>query len=292
MKFSEEKMTELVELLARHTPQNGVNETGIAALVTYRATELQPRKSVVYEPALIILGQGKKHCYLGGEKYDYSAGNYLTLFLPMPVEASVEKPLLMAGIKVDLPRMANILLKVDSVKPLPTKAGADDSSGIQVQVLNDELLEPILKLLHMLGDPVERAVLSDVILEEIYYRIICNDTSGSLLHLLQHRGEVQQISKVVEHINRHIDVIVSVDEMADMVNMSTSGFRKVFRDVMHMPPLQYAKSMKLNRAQLLLLEGKNASEAGYLVGYNSPAQFSREYKRYFGYSPSQVSGRS
>jgi hypothetical protein len=30
--------------------------------------------------------------------------------------------------------------------------------------------------------------------------------------------------------------------------------------------------MKLYKAQTLIKEGKNASEAGYLVGYNSPAQ--------------------
>jgi AraC-like DNA-binding protein len=53
-----------------------------------------------------------------------------------------------------------------------------------------------------------------------------------------------------------------------------------------MPPLQYAKAIKLDRAQALIREGKNAGEAGHLVGYNSPAQFSREYKRHFGYSPS------
>jgi AraC-like DNA-binding protein len=36
----------------------------------------------------------------------------------------------------------------------------------------------------------------------------------------------------------------------------------------------------------LIKEGKKANEAGYLVGYNSPTQFSREYKRYFGFPPS------
>jgi AraC-like DNA-binding protein len=106
---------------------------------------------------------------------------------------------------------------------------------------------------------------------------------------LQHRGQVQQISKAVDHIHRHLDQVVSVDELAGMVNMSTSGFRKSFREVMHMPPLQYAKSIKLDRAQILIQEGKNATEAGYMVGYNSPAQFSREYKRHFGYSPSATS---
>ena len=77
-----------------------------------------------------------------------------------------------------------------------------------------------------------------------------------------------------------------MDKLAELANMSSSGFRKTFRKVMHMPPLQYAKSIKLNHAQTLIREGKNTSEAGYMVGYNSPAQFSREYKRHFGYAPS------
>jgi AraC-like DNA-binding protein len=79
---------------------------------------------------------------------------------------------------------------------------------------------------------------------------------------------------------------VSVERLANLVNMSTSGFHKNFREVMLQSPLQYAKSVKLFRAQRLIKEGKNASEAGYLVGYNSPAQFSREYKRHFGCAPS------
>ena len=68
--------------------------------------------------------------------------------------------------------------------------------------------------------------------------------------------------------------------------MSSSGFHRSFKDVIHVSPLQYAKSVKLHRAQVLIQEGKKANEAGYMVGYNSPAQFSREYKRHFGFSPS------
>jgi AraC-like DNA-binding protein len=291
MKYSADKMEEFVALLERHSPQEGLNETSIPDLVTFRQTDPHQRCPAVYEPALVILGQGKKHCYVDGRKYDYSAGYYLTLFLPMPievevVEASADKPLLMAGIKIDLIKIANILLKMDRAGQRPAQSGSAGSSVIFAEPLNDELLEPIIKLLRTLDSPLERAVLGDSILEEIYFRLICNDHSGSLERLLQHRGQVQQISKVVDHIHQHLDQVVSVDELAGIVNMSTSGFRKTFREVMHMPPLQYAKSIKLNRAQALIREGKNVSEAGYLVGYNSPAQFSREYKRHFGYSPS------
>ena len=52
---------------------------------------------------------------------------------------------------------------------------------------------------------------------------------------------------------------------------------------MHLSPLQYAKSVKLHEAQKLIMKGKRANEASYMVGYSSPTQFSSEYKRYFGY---------
>jgi len=68
--------------------------------------------------------------------------------------------------------------------------------------------------------------------------------------------------------------------------MSQSAFYNNIRDVMQIPPLQYAKSIKLNKAQAYIVEGKSVSEAGYMVGYNSPAQFSRVYKRHFGFAPS------
>jgi len=74
---------------------------------------------------------------------------------------------------------------------------------------------------------------------------------------------------------------------AERVNMSASGFHKKFKEIMHVSPLQYAKLIKLDRAKLYWMEGETVSEAGYRVGYNSPPQFSREYKRHFGISPSE-----
>ncbi|MDY6868355.1 MAG: AraC family transcriptional regulator, partial [Chloroflexota bacterium] len=86
--------------------------------------------------------------------------------------------------------------------------------------------------------------------------------------------------------HQNINEPVSVEKLADLVHMSRTSFYENFREVMHVSPLQYAKSVKLLRAQTLLKAGKNVNEAGYLVGYNSPAQFSREYKRHFGFAPS------
>ncbi|MEM7538781.1 MAG: helix-turn-helix transcriptional regulator, partial [Chloroflexota bacterium] len=66
------------------------------------------------------------------------------------------------------------------------------------------------------------------------------------------------------------------------------AFYRSFKAVMHLSPLQYAKSIKLFKAHALIQGGKSVSEAGYLVGYNSPSQFSREFKRHFGVAPSTL----
>jgi AraC-like DNA-binding protein len=71
-----------------------------------------------------------------------------------------------------------------------------------------------------------------------------------------------------------------------MVYMNRPTFYENFRAVMHISPLQYAKSVKLHKAQTFIKQGKTAGEAGYLVGYNSSSQFSREYKWHFGFTPS------
>jgi AraC-like DNA-binding protein len=53
-----------------------------------------------------------------------------------------------------------------------------------------------------------------------------------------------------------------------------------------MTPLQYRKHVQLNEARrLMVVGGLKAASASYEVGYGSPTQFSREYRRLFGEAP-------
>ena len=79
---------------------------------------------------------------------------------------------------------------------------------------------------------------------------------------------------------------MSVEELASIVHMSRTAFYQNFKNVMQVSPLQYAKSVKLFEAQRLIGAGRRVNEAANLVGYTSSAQFSREYKRHFGFAPS------
>ena len=291
MKDRQQRMEEFVNLVEKNAPQDGLSLTPIDNLVIYRNSQREQLNPQVYPSGIVFGAQGKKHVYLEGKRYDYNAGNYMALFAPLPVEreileASLEKPLLSAGIFFDKNRVANMLLKMDMVEHPSIKPNTLNASAIFSGPIKDNLLDAVIRLLKTLNNPSEAEILGETIIDEIYFRVLSGEQGGALKYHLQQRGQIQQISKAVEYVHQNLDKSVSVDDMADIVNMSSSGFHKKFKEVMHLSPLQYAKSIKLNKAQSFIMEGKSVSEAGYMVGYNSPAQFSREYKRHFGVVPS------
>jgi AraC-like DNA-binding protein len=70
--------------------------------------------------------------------------------------------------------------------------------------------------------------------------------------------------------------------------MSASSLHEHFKQITSMSPMQFVKSLRLHRARSMLLSGNQASETSYRVGYSSPSQFSREFKRLFGELPRDV----
>lgn len=291
MIYQQNKFEQFVSLMEQHSPQEGLNLTSIESFGTIKSSITKSRNPSCDLPVILIVGQGKKTCYVGNQKYDFSVGNVLVLFYPMAmeteiVEVSPDKPFLAAGVAMDLGRMANVLMRIDRIDGVAAKPVSINPSNIFSIPLSDNLLDPFIRLFKLLSNPRDAAMLGDSIVDEIYYRLLCDERGGELRFLLQQRGEIQRISKAVEYIHQNLDKPVSVERLAEMVHMGQTAFYENFRNVMHLSPLQYAKSVKLYEAQKLIKAGKNASEAGYLVGYNSPAQFSREYKRHFGFVPS------
>lgn len=281
-------MREFTALVETHAPDDGAKETTVEGFFTYRST--QPRqKREIYDAGIAVLAAGRKRCFLNGRIYDYSVGRYLGVFLPLPVEveeldAGPETPLLGVGLKMDLGRLAEILLKLDTLEPAAPRTSGN--AGIFTAPLDDGLLEPVVRLLRTLDHPRDVAMLSEGIVDEICYRVLAGRHGSTVRGLLEQRGQVRQIARVVAHINAHLHAPVVVEELAELANMSVSHFHKSFKEVVQMSPLQYAKSMKLFKAQALIQAGHKASQAAYAVGYSSPAQFSREYKRQFGFAPS------
>ena len=288
-----DKLEGFAQLVSGLAPLEGLNTTRIPGLQLYRESHPHVATPRLYDPYIVFVVQGRKRVAVDEAVFEYHAGMLFITLAPVPVaceviEASEEKPMLAMVLLLDRKRMLNMLMKMDLDQHPVVHDDELNPSGIFTAPLNDRLVDPAVRLLNALPCPAESSIVGEAAIDEIYFRILKHEQGGALPQLLQQRGQIQQIARAVDYLHQNLEKVVSVDELARLVNMSSSAFHKKFKEVMHLPPLQYAKRVKLNKAQACILTGMSVSEAGYTVGYNSPAQFSREYKRYFGVTPSEA----
>lgn len=250
--------------------------------------EYYARTPVMYEPGVIILFQGRKTGYLGAKTFTYDASQYLLLTVPLPFEcetfASREEPLVGLSIGVDTLMLQDLIISMGEdaqFRPVTPR-----SSGINAAPLTDDLFCAAERLLDIMENPLAARVLGPAIVREILFYLL-QDVCGDALYALANRQtHFNQIAKVLKKIERHFADNLTIDQLAADVNMSLSAFHHNFKAVTSTSPLQYLKSYRLHKARILMLhDGLNAGTAAMQVGYESPSQFSREFKRYFGMSP-------
>jgi transcriptional regulator GlxA family with amidase domain len=100
-----------------------------------------------------------------------------------------------------------------------------------------------------------------------------------------------RITWAVDHMQRHLAEPLTVPELAARVNLSPSRFRDLFSAQTGVGPVEYLQHLRLRRARLLIERTfLTVNEVMALVGYKEPSQFSRDFRRYHGVSPSMLGG--
>lgn len=274
------------ELLGEIAVEEGLQPTRIEGVHTFRGSESVPRAPMVYRPHIIIVGQGRKRAYLGGQVYTYDPANYLVLAVPLPAECDAEaepgKPILMVNIDVDATMVGEMLLEIDEALPPP---GATPR-GISSTPMNAELGGAVIRLLECLKCPVDSRLLGRQMAREVVYRVLRGEQGGALRALASRDDHFTRIARVLKYIHAEYAKPLGTEELAKRAAMSVSVFHHQFKLVTANSPLQYLKRIRLDRARTLMaLDGYNAGDAARAVGYESASQFGREFKRLFGATP-------
>jgi AraC-like DNA-binding protein len=137
-----------------------------------------------------------------------------------------------------------------------------------------------------LQSPKESSVLSKGLAYELLFRIMCGANAAVLHAPVMKNTSVSKIEKALKRIHAGYHSAMNVDSLATLVSMGSSAFHRALNDVTASSPIQYIRKIRLNRARDLLLEQRvRVSEAANHVGYESAAQFSREFKHYFSNRP-------
>jgi len=287
-------MSELAELLSEFDlVNNGYTETGLQGVRLFKGSKYIPRTPLVYEPGICIVAQGNKVGYLGGEVFNYDADNYLVTSVTMPFEcetfASPEKPLLGVYIDVNMELLHSIIGQLRVHAPMNGNDRETVHRGMGPALLDAEMKNGVIRLVKCLKSDAETQIIGPGLVKEILFRALCGAQSPVLYSLAAQNGNFAQISRALRVMQSDFAEKLDVERLANIANMSSSTFHKAFKEVTSESPLQYLKKLRLNKARYLMLqESTKAYIAAFEVGYESPSQFSREFKRYFGHSPAEA----
>ena len=277
-------LTRNISRLTARTPRLETDVPGLT-LVKYEAPT-QPA-SCMYEPTICLVVQGAKRVMLGDEEYVYDANHYLISSVGLPVvanvvEASPEIPLLGMVLKLDMRMLTQML--VDS--NLPVARAARSGRGMRVSEVSMPLLNAFQRLLDLHDQPQDIAVLSPLVHKEILYRLLLGEQGHYLRQLVSAGSHGYQIAQAIDWLKKNYIQPLKIENLARQIGMSASTFHYHFRAMTTMSPLQYQKWMRLHEARrLMFTEHLDATSAAFQVGYESPSQFSREYRRQFGTPP-------
>jgi AraC-like DNA-binding protein len=239
---------------------------------------------------LAVVAQGRKRLALGDRVYDYGAGQYLVASVDLPVtghaiDAAPARPALGFGMTMEPAAVAELLLQVGP-SDQPTSSGTAQP-GIAVSDAPGELLDAVVRLLRLLDRPRDRRALAPLVKREILWRLLTGEQGDAVRQLGLADSSLSHITRAVRWIRENYTRPFRVEEVARLSGMSVSAFHRNFQAVTAMSPIQFQKHIRLQAARLLLANRPNdITGVGLRVGYDSPSQFSREYRRQFGAPPS------
>jgi AraC-like DNA-binding protein len=268
--------------------------TPVAGLTLFRQAHPRPGAATMYRPSICVVAGGRKEVVLGDEIFALDEGRFLIVTVEVPVTGCVvaatpRAPYLGLTVDLDPSRIAELLLELP---PARAADGAGSAAALAVGRLDDAVLDPLRRLVALLDEPRAAPVLAPLVERELLYRLVTGEHGALLRQLAAADGRVAQIAAATAWIREHHAEPMRIEDLARAGAMSTTSFHRHFKAVTRLTPLEYRTRIRLQEARrLMLVEDRDAASIAVAVGYESPSQFSREYRRAFGVSPAADAAR-
>ena len=280
-------LSKLASLIGKAMGDSAQRTTPVCGLTLYRNTVPTAPNPCSYEPSLLVIPQGRKRVDLGKQSLVFGGTTFLITSIELPIvsrvsEASIEKPYLAFFLKLDMGIVRDVLHTEEVSIPAPP-------AGIRGMVLGEatvELLAPCCRMIELLDAPEDAPFFGKLLQREIIYRLLQGPQGDRLRAIASFADQDYRTAKAVAWLRENFERTLNVDDLASISGMSRSTFHLHFRSLTAMSPMQFQKQLRLHAArQKMLTDELDAASAAFEVGYESPSQFNREYKRFFGQPP-------
>lgn len=105
------------------------------------------------------------------------------------------------------------------------------------------------------------------------------------------RPSAAAISRVMDHIEAHLDSDLSIASLSRLAGLGPSAFCAGFRAVSGMPVHQYVLSRRIQRSVELLRTGMGLAEVALACGFSSQSRFTEAFRQQLGDTPARYRRR-
>lgn len=275
---------DLVEVI-RHNARYE-HETAIPGLLVVRADGPTAITKSLYRPCFGLIASGSKEVMFAETSFVYGERDSLVCVADVPVayqviEAHPNRPYLAFHMEIEPLNVAALLQEQVVCDCAPSRAEIATK-----HVIDDDLYDPLVRLVSLLERPSDIPVLAPLIRKEIVWRLLGSKHGQVLRQLARSNAHAVRIGRTTSWIRDNITTTLNIAELAAEARMSVASFHRHFKAVTSLSPVQFQKRVRLQEARRILPNASSISETAYDVGYESISQFNRDYRRLFNLTPS------
>ena len=127
-----------------------------------------------------------------------------------------------------------------------------------------------------------------LLLVERYLHNFFRELFPSAKNIRISKGDMERLSIVEEMLHNQPDNFPTIEKLSRMAMMSSTNLKKKFKEVYGMKLYEYFNHHRLQKARDLLESGEaSVKEAALQIGFANLSNFSKAYKKEFGYLPKQ-----
>lgn len=267
---------------------NGACDYGVSGLRLFRFQDTSSFSPMAYRPHICMILQGGKDLTFQDRNIPLRPGTAIVISQHLSAisrvsDASTETPYLAAVMPIDIDRLRRVLERLDSEGEKETVA-----QSICTFPIDDAILQTLRRILDLAPQSPGAQLLGDIYQDEFHALLLLGKAGGDLRRLLTENSRANRVARTIAHIRANLEQGSTIQELIAVSGMSKSTLHETFKTATGQSPLQFQKDLRLLEARNLLATGKEqVSQIAFAVGYSSPTQFARDYKRAFGRTPKQ-----